>query len=695
MADLSLQKDSDSAPEKPAEKGSVDSTKKKTNLDKDVSFGKDIKIHTDKPLPQFDKGTIKAFRATGSNKIAKDLIAYICNKNLTPRLTTSIKYTKVKQQSLVKLVKSGKVFWPQVEGERFCFAYENTLGQAIADIKNPSPTLGWKPEDVIVNVAYPLINVLTNMRNMDIVHGEIWAGNMHFNGVAGADKVTLGECLSAPTSYHMPMLYEPIERALANPVARGTGSLADDLYSFGVSLAIILRTHDPMQGKSDKEIIEHKIEKGSYATLLSKDRLNGAILELLRGLLYDDPEQRWTLEDLESWMDGRRLSPKQSPKRVKASRPLILNDVKYIRPELLAKDMTNHADEMMRIVERGDLNLWIERAVEDKTVKVRTEQVLEEIEGYDRTEGYNERACATIAAALYPDLPIHYRAIWFNPTGFGRALTHAYTTKKDLQDYIDVMQSMFVSSCIRLQKITSAGNVIAKFDACRNFLNQTTLHSGLERCLYYMDPEAPCFSPIIEKYYVRSPEELLLALESVCAEGNPKILIDRHIASFLSVKDRRNIDPYIGDLTSSDRYKRILGLIRTLATIQKRSRLEKCPALAGWISKNLEDVYDHFHDAKKKESIQKQIEKIKKTGELTKIALFFDDPKLFQSDVGSFYQAMQEYTHLNDEKKKIIDKLENKKNYGQRSGQQVASVVSMAVAFCIMIVSAYIMVIKG
>jgi hypothetical protein len=654
----------------------------------DVEFAKDITIHMDKPLPHLDKGTVRAYSATGTNKIFQNLVAYVCDKTLTPRRGDTAKYHKVAPQGLVKLVKAGVIFWPKVEAERFCLVYENAMGKALIAPEDRSPKLGWKHDEVIINIAQPFIQTLVNLRNMDVVHGEIWPGNMFHQGSDISDKIMLGECLTAPNSYHLPALYETVERALADPIARGIGTTGDDLYSFGVSLAVIMRSHDPMQGKSDKEIIEHKIEKGTYATVLGKDRLSGAALELLRGLLYDDPEQRWTLEDLEAWADGRRLSPKQSPKRVKATRPLILNERKYIRPELLAIDMTDHADEMIRIVENGDLNLWIERALEDKTIKVRVEQTLKDIEGYDRTEGYSARATAALATALYPEIPVHFRDIRFNIDGFGKSLTKAYQDQKDLQDYMDVMRSMFVISCVRLQKIQNMASFVSKFDSCRKYLNKTDLNLGLERCLYFMNPESHCLSPILEKYYVQSPEDFLSALEKICSENNPKVIFDRHIISFLSVKDRRNVDPYLPELSSSEPYRRMLGRIRTLATIQKRSGHDNCPALADWISRNLGDVYERFHDAKKQESIKNLIEKTKKSGDLTKIALCFEDPKLFQSDLGGFYQAMQHYKSLKDEETKIKDRLENKKNYGYRSGEQVASVVSMAVAFFIMIIAA-------
>ncbi len=264
-----------------------------------------------------------------------------------------------------------------------------------------------------------------------------------------------------------------------------------------------------------------------------------------------------------------------------------------------------------------------------------------------------------------------------------------------MQDYIDVMRGMFVISAIRLQKPANVTSYVSKFDACRSFLASSALNSGLERCLYYMNSECHCLSPIVEKYMVYSPEDMLSALEKICDTGKPKILFDRHIISFLSIKDRRNIDPYLQELSSSEPYKRMLGQVRTLATIQKRSGIDKCPALADWVSKNLEDVYARFHDAKKRESVRKTIDKIKKTGDITRIALCFEDSKLFQEDVGGFYQAMQEYGRLQKEELTIKDRLENKKDYGYRSGQQVASVVSVVLAFVIMIVAAYMQFVTG
>lgn len=675
--------------------------KKKSSRKQEVLVNKDIRVLYQEPIPHLDKGKIKAYRAIGSNKVVSDLVAMVCHKSLTPRRAASIKYSKVVNPNLSKLVTSDKILWPDTNQEHFCFVYENTLGKPIWQDQNNHPALGWKPEIVLENVVYPLIDVLMNMRDRDLVHGEIWPGNLYFNGAEATElqtgeKIKLGECLSAPVSSLMPALYEPIERALASPLGRGLGRFADDLYSFGACLATILRSTDPLKGLSDEEIIARKIEKGSYAALIGKDRLRGGLLELLRGLLYDDPLERWTLDDVQAWIDGRRLTPKQTFKRVKATRPVLLGDKKYILPELLAKDMWKHTDEVVKITENGELEQWIDRAIEDKTLKSRMEQLLKDVPNIDRSTGFAERLSVAVSTTLYTECPVHYKNLSFIPNGFGKILSEAYVQKYDLQPYVEVLKQGFVIQAIRNRRtLADASSLIVKFDSCRALVSQTSMGSGIERCLYLLDSECPCLSPILEKYYVQTPEDIMGAFESICASSKPQILFDRHVVSFLSVKDRKNIDPYMADLNSGEPYKRFLGRIRTLATIQKRSRLEKFPAISEWIADNLEDVYERFHDGNRKKKLKKQIDGLKKSGDLTKIAVLFDDPNLYQSDVGAFYQAMEEYRRIEHEKELIEEKLKDKKDYGQRTGRQIASIISMFLSILIIILTAYITLLKG
>ena len=47
---------------------------------------------------------------------------------------------------------------------------------------------------------------------------------------------------------------------------------------------------------SDEDVLAKKIAHGSYMALVGQRRVSIALMEALRGLLNDDPGDRWTLE---------------------------------------------------------------------------------------------------------------------------------------------------------------------------------------------------------------------------------------------------------------------------------------------------------------------------------------------------------------------------------------------------------------
>src|SRR3546814_2332099 len=109
-----------------------------------------------------------------------------------------------------------------------------------------------------------------------------------------------------------PAIYEPIDSAMAVPEGRGYGGPEDDYYALGVLVLVLLCGGNPVPGLSEHELVEAKISKGSYAALVGETRLSLPMVEVLRGLLCDDPEERWRHDDLQLWLSGRHLSPKQA-----------------------------------------------------------------------------------------------------------------------------------------------------------------------------------------------------------------------------------------------------------------------------------------------------------------------------------------------------------------------------------------------
>jgi hypothetical protein len=690
MSDVTVQDE----PEKTAESAPIVATPppppaKGGALTGEVVFNDSIKIYSGNRLPQYDKGAVKAYAAQGTDKAPKHLFAMICEEHLTPRILKASNYRAILNPSLVKLVASGVVEW--LGKQKYCFVFENTLGNPLMK-DDTRGGLGIKPDVVLNSVIRPVIAAMIDMRDKEIIHGNIRLSNIFDGGSKNFERAILGECLSTPSSYNQPVLYEPIDRALCSSIGRGMGTQQDDLYALGVSLALMLRHSDPAEGLSDDEIVERKMDDGTYSLLLGKDRLTGAILELMRGLLYDDENQRWTLDEILIWLDGRRLSPKQASRRSKASRPVLFNGEKYIRPELLARDLGKNTTEARQLIEEGELEQWLSRALEDKAATARYEKAVTQAEDGGKAGDYPDRLATRVGIALHPEGPIRYKTISVHPEGIGAALTEAYIMKRDLQSYHDFFMNYFITQWVDCQTnpVPDVSNLTGRHDSARAFLRSKGLGGGLEKCIYSMNPEVHCLSEKIQKFHVRSPEDLMHAYEKIShSSSRPTLFFDRHIVAYLSVKDRKNIDPYIQDINAPENYKRVLGEAKTLATIQKRSQMEKFPGIARWVGENLEPAYERFHSRELRAETKKKAQRLIEAGDLAKIVFLFDDPVIYQADNAEFRRSMRKYHDLEQETRMIEHALRDEATLGLETGQQIAALVSGILAGIIILVAVF------
>lgn len=652
----------------------------------------EIEILAEKRLPHLDRGPSLAYAARPKGESGEIYFALVCENHLVPRSTVAPKFAGIMSPGLVRLVGSGVVHWPPAQGQRYVFIYENAFGKQLMK-STTRAGLGWKHDNVMKGFIKPMINVLLDMRDADLVHGCINPTNIFEGGSdEGIDRVVLGECLATPPALLQPLVFEPVERAQADPIAKGPGTQEDDIYAFGVTLTMILRTRDPLAGMTDEEIIRQKIELGSYAALTGKDRYTGAILELLRGLLYDDRAQRWTLDEIEAWLEGQRLSPKQSSKKSKASRPVYFNNERYHRPILLAMDLEVNQSEAVQMIDGGMLEQWISRSLEDNLTKTRYEQAIETAQEGGRGPGYWDRLLSRVSIALDPEAPIRFKGMKVHPEGFPYALAEAYILKRDLMPFVEIINQQLVMFWISAQQEVKVdvGNLITKFDSCRAFLRQNTLGYGMERCLYFLNPECQCISDRLQGYYVRNPEDMMFAFEDMADQPKrPDLFIDRHIAAFLSVKDRRMIDPFLQELNADEYYKKVLANIKIMATIQKRSRMQPFPGIAAWIADILEPVYERFHDRELRESLRQRVAKLKVTGDLVKIVTLLDDPELKQRDFLEFKKAMEEHRELSGEDAELKHKMDKPETFGRETGQEVAAIVSGLLAAIIILTFAF------
>lgn len=646
----------------------------------------EIEIYPFSRLSHLDQGPIKAYEAL--TKTREKAFALLCERNSVPQIFAASKYYGLSHPSMPRLVGAGVVDWTPLQQQRYVFVYENKIGKPIASPETING-MGLKNDVIINNVLRSLIPALKDLRDADFVHGNIRLQNLYDGGAQGLERVMLGECLCSPPGFLQPTLYETIERGAADPLGRGEPTYEDDMYALGVLLAVMLRVHDPMQGFSDDQIVSAKIEEGSYAAITGKDRITGSLLECLRGLLNDDPKQRWTIDDVITWSEGRRVHSKQgSNVRLKASRPLEFNEKKYLRPQMLAFDLAKNPKDLVKLVESKELMQWLNRSLQDKLMEARYESAIIAAQQQGSNAFYAERLACFVASALFPTLPVMYRGLKFIPEGFGRMLVDAAVTRKDMNPFVEYIQNQmlqFRSSC---QETAAAENndLVTKLENCRAFLRHTMSGYGIERCIYVLSQEVFCLSDKLKSYYVRSAEDLLLAYDKLAdSKDRPEAMVDRHIIAFLSVRDRQIVDPYLPDINSEEKYKSILGIMRFLTAIQKRAKMGALPGLSKWLCESLDPLINRLHDRDARVKIRGQLQKIGDKGDVSKLLVLFDNAQIFQEDFKKYREALRNYAAFKNEYARLETSLENDKTFGYGAGRQVAAMISAIISGFIII----------
>ncbi len=643
-----------------------------------ILFNNVIEIDTGTQLAEYSNDHVKAYKAKGIGGDTNDYFALICAPHLTPRSSRGPAYASACGGPMAYLVGSGVIAIPGL-GERFSFIYRDTLGKRIVP-NDKHLALGWKAERVLEKVVAPVITVLKDLRDVDIVHGNIRPSNFYTGGKTDYDHVVVGDCLSVPASMLQSPIFEPLHRCSAQPTGRGTGMIEDDLYALGVSMAMLIRAHDPLAKKTQEEIILHKMQHGTYASLISKDdRFTGAVLELLRGLLIDDQRQRWNLDDVLAWLDGRRLSPKQTTKRKRASRQITFNGNGYFYMEALANDMFKKPAEAVQLIESNELEQWIQRSIDDDHAVKRLEEAVVSAGETGKSSGYWDRLLSRVAIALDPEGPIRYKNLALKPEGLGIALGEAFVLNSNLQAFIEIFTSpllqFWLVTCTDLNMdVTSFVN---RFETLKMQVKQPMMGMGLERCLYFLNDSIHCVSPALKNFHVRSPEDMINAFEKMAqSKTRPALAFDRHMVAFLAAKDGKVIDNQLFDLNSVEYHRRLIGLVNVFAATQRIYSVAPLPNLSKWIAESLQVVLDRYHDKKNRDTLKEKLSKIKDSGDITKISQLIDDQNLVKRDFAAFKLAMHEFKMLSEEHDLLENQLENPSNFGRARGKEVAVIVA-------------------
>ena len=179
----------------------------------------------------------------------------------------------------------------------------------------------------------PAAAALEEFGERGLTHRAIRPDNIFRAGPG--EKIILGPSWAAPPASLQPGAYEPPYAAQCLATGRGDGTLHDDVYALGVTLLWCVLGGDVPGWTDEPALLRRKLSLGSLVALAGQARLSPTMIDLLRGMLAEDPEHRPApalLLDPEQ-ARSRRVATRPAPR---AQRALQLGDMQAWYPRELA-----------------------------------------------------------------------------------------------------------------------------------------------------------------------------------------------------------------------------------------------------------------------------------------------------------------------------------------------------------------------
>ncbi|OIQ87912.1 hypothetical protein GALL_302070 [mine drainage metagenome] len=648
-----------------------------------VTLRERYQIYPGSPLPGYSGPTSQAFYAEDRRDPKRAYFALIVRPGFPPRTNLLRALKGVECPGLMTMAEWGVVDWPPANRKVMAVVYERPLGERV--MESLSATFRRIDEgEAVRKVVTPLTEALKKLRALGITHRGIRPTNM-FWATPERDRIVLGDGATTPPGYDQPAALEALESAQCHPAGRGNGSFADDAYALGASLSILLQGRALFVRQDDAAILRAKMLNGSYSALVGDARMPVQMIEVLRGLMGDDAQQRWHVEALELWVAGRRLTPLVNRNEKRAARAFSFNGGDYNTARELAVAMAGNYEQAAQIILDGRLELWLRRSLDmaEKAGVVNDTMHVAVAGTMDRKYAFDYMV-AKVCMLLDPLAPIRYKGLGVMPDGLGPLLAVTMVEGGDINLIAECILRSLSKAWVETRESYNPENSIMEsaFNQQKVHLERQSIGSGPERLLYEMNPSMPCISQYTVDDYVVDIRDLLPALNAAAAKNAGKGWpIDRHVAAFVAARVSFDIERPFFDLADGNPLRSILAMLNILALLQWRLGQGGLAPLAGWVAGMLAPAITSFHNREIRKELEREVPRLAREGNLVEMARLLDSPEARQQDIKGFEEARQVWA----ERQRLIKDIEaghvGTDEEGVKTARQIAALISVTIAF--------------
>ena len=637
-----------------------------------------FEILHDVPLAELRSPTAQAYDVEDLRAPGIDFFALIADPTLPPRGQELGILRMMKHEAILTPVDFGPVYWAPDNRRCLALICERPAGGRLV-AGNDQAIPPWSDEEIIRRFIEPVFPGLKALATENTTHRAIRPANILFRDV-GRRHAMLGDCFTAPTAYDQPVAYETIENAMAMPAGRGVGTVADDLYALGATVLHLLIGRSPGGGLKGDALIEEKIRRGSYAALCGDQRIPTILFELLRGLLVDEPAERWGIREIDLWLQGRRMAPKAPPSPPRAARPIEVNGEPLFTARGVARALVRMGEQSIHILRGHTLEVWLQRTLAHKPTSDGFALAMADVDDTHGAAGIHDaRLLSRAAMALDPSAPIRYRGLSVLPEGLGCALAVTMAQNGDLRSLAEILLGRLPQFWVRAQPMQKIEHpvLLMEFDRLRRLLEDVRPGLGIERLVYDANPLRHCLSALIERDYVDQLNDLLPALERAVAGGKVEsMVVDRHVAAFVANRAKQLDDQVLTALGEPDPATRLLGQIYLLAFIQAQWGPVSLPALTQLLGKQAKPVIERYRSRMTRARLEGQLATVIAEGSLTRLVHFLDDLAERQADAQHYARAGHQYSRT----EAALDKIEVERGQIGETSTDMGGLIAAAIS---------------
>lgn len=638
-------------------------------------------LHPDQPATEHSTSQTQAFVAEDPMSPGEPRVALICDIDPLPRIEVMDKLRGLARPGLTQIAAFGPVDWPGASGQRLAVVIHPAQGGRLVQ-PGQAKIQPIGTEALIETVIRPIVTGLTEMFHRNQTHRGIRPDNIFYSDETHT-RVVLGQSVTAPAGYYQPPAFETIECAMADPDGKGTGTRAEDLFSLGVCLLALSTGKIPGVGVDPEELIARRIEKGSLEAYVDPREIPRDLIDGIRGLMSEDPRERWSLESFKSWQEGNRVPPPRPYTMVRAHAGLDFAGKKWWTAPAAAMALSRRPDAGVKALLSGSVLDWMKKSLPDN---VPTDALASVMAEYEVSGGSwpEQLLLAKASIAMDPGAPIRYSGISVRLDGIGAALACGWRKPGGMQLIGDLLKANLPSYWLNSQPkhINRGVGVTAHLEKLGRWVSDSGPGAGMERCLYELNPNLPCQSPITAGRWVSDPSELLPAIDaSAAAGGLSRQPIDRHIAAFLAARSHADTTQLLGLMQPQnvDEHSAI-GTLRLLAELQTSFKSRALPGLGMYCAELLKPVIDSFHHRRRRGKLAEAIQAMAKSGNLTNLLKLADDPDFKKLDRRGFDKAKELWAKAETDLANLERDTPKRKDDARRQGRESAAMISSGLA---------------